>query len=597
MAGFLVAVAAYWPAFRAGYVWDDDLHLTNNRNVTQRDGLARIWFAPKTNVQFQPVVFSSFWLEYRLWQSDPRGYHVVNFILHIVVSLLVWRAAYLLKVPGAALIAGVFALHPVHVESVAWITERKNVLSGVFYLLSALAYMRFCPIEEDRTPGTCRWRYYVLALLLFAAALLSKSVTCSLPAVLLLLMWWKRGRVGVRDIALLLPMFAAGVTMAAVTAWMARHQNRAIGEAWEMTFAQSLVVAGESLWFYIGRLVWPNPLTFVYPRWQIDARSIWSLLAPIAAIALIVALWLNRRHTGRGPLAALLIFGGSLFPALSFFKFYYMQYSFVADHFQYLASLGVIGLAIGSASVAASRHNGLSAKLLPVFAVIIVICCAGLTRLQASRYQNTITLWQDTIRKNPDAWLAQINLGNELLEQGRINHAIVHFRQALRTRQELSKAHHGLAVAFHHLENLNEATSHYERAVALDHDYAVAYSNFGNALLAQGRVGDAIESYRRAIEIRPNFAFDRFKLANVLAARGEMEQAIEHYREAIRIKPKYYEAHTNLGKALANQGEINQAKYHLREALRINPDFGPARAALEELQVWELKDDGADSTQ
>ena len=642
-----MAVTAYWPTFRANFVWDDDLHLTKNRNVTQADGLAKIWFEPKTNVQYQPIVFSSFWLEYRLWQLDPRGYHVVNFILHSMVSLVVWRAAHLLKVPGAALIAAVFALHPVHVESVAWITERKNVLSAVLYMLSGLAYMRFCPIEEDRSLETRRWFYYGLALLLFAAALLSKSVTCSLPAVLWLLMWWKRGRVGLRDLALLMPMFAAGVAMAAVTAWMARNQNRAIGEAWDITFAQSLSVAGRSLWFYAGRLLWPSHLTFVYPRWRVDTQSIWPYLFPMSVLALIIVFWLYRRRVGRGPLVALLIFGGSLFPALSFFDFYYMRYSFVADHFQYLASLGVIGLVVGSGSLAAGRYGGVPARLLTISAVIAVVCCAWLTRHQASHYHNTITLWQDTVKKNPDAWLAQINLGNERLEQHRINQAMVHFRQALRARRQLPKAHHGLAVAFHLLGNLEEATSHYMQAVALDRDYAVAYSNWGDALMAQGRVDEAIESYRRTIKIKPDSVLARIKLARVLGTRGELEQAIaqlhaalrhdptsaeahfnlavaylhqgnrhdaenhlrlalrckndmakahnylgillegeeaiEHYREAIRIKPNYYEAHGNLGKALADRGEIDQAAYHLREALRIRPDFAPARSALEKL--------------
>ena len=205
---------AYSPVWQCAYIWDDDDYVTKNVHLRTLDGLWRLWI-PKTTRQYYPAVFSTFWLEYQLWGLRPLGFHLVNVLLHAVNGILVWRIAARLKIPGAWMIGAVFALHPVHVESVAWITERKNVLSGLFYLSSMLAYLRF-----DRLRGTARlqqvadilgsgWRWYVLSLALFVLALLSKSVTCSLPAALILVMLWQRKPFTIAQLAPLAPMFVS----------------------------------------------------------------------------------------------------------------------------------------------------------------------------------------------------------------------------------------------------------------------------------------------------------------------------------------------------------------------------------------------------
>ena len=337
---------AYLPALRGGFIWDDDDHITRNLAVVSADGLRKIWFEPRLTPQYYPLVFSSFWLEYRLWGANPLGFHVSNVVLHILNAWILWLVLRRLSIPAAWLAAGIFALHPVHVESVAWITERKNVLSGCFYLTSILAYLRFAAIGDTRTvKEDCRreWFSYFLAFMLFTAAPLAKTVSCSLPAVMLLLLWWK-DRLTVKTAMPLLPFFVVGMLGAATTIWFERTQIGAVGVDWDLSPVQRCLIAGRALWFYLGKLAWPTRLSFIYPRWTINAGQWWQYLYPISFVVLLVVLWVFRRAISKGPLVACLIYSGTLLPALGFFDVYPMRFSFVADHFQYLASIAPMTL-------------------------------------------------------------------------------------------------------------------------------------------------------------------------------------------------------------------------------------------------------------
>ena len=345
-AGLLIVltVAAYVPALRGGFVWDDDKYVTANRTLRTADGLAEIWFEIGVTIQYYPLVFTTFWIEHRLWGLEPFGYHLVNVLLHATSAGLLWTLLRRLKVPGAWLAAAVFAIHPVHVESVAWITERKNTLSGVFYLLALLSYLRFEPPDPQAHNRRRDWRFYPPALVLFTCALLSKTVTCSLPLVILLLLWWKRARWRWLNVLPVVPMLAIGALMGLLTAWMEKNIVLARGADWDLSIVQRCLIAGRALWFYLGKLVWPAEVMFTYPRWQVRADVWWQFLFPAATIAVVVALWLLRRRVGKPPLVAALFFGGTLAPALGLIDVYPMRYSFVADHFQYLASIGPIVL-------------------------------------------------------------------------------------------------------------------------------------------------------------------------------------------------------------------------------------------------------------
>ncbi len=349
----LMTVICYVPAMRGGFIWDDDENVTRNMVLRSWSGLAEIWTNPRSTQQYYPLTHTSFWIQYQLWDLNPFAYHLANIFLHSLNAIILWFVLRRLSVPGAWFAAAVFAVHPVHVESVAWITERKNVLSGAFYFASMLAYIRFAGLDDlPKVP-----RYYWLALGLFVCALLGKTATATLPAALLILLWWKRDRLTLRDILPLIPLFILGIGMGLLTGHLEKHHVGAVGEEWNIPIINKILIAGRIPWFYAGKLIWPAPLIFNYPRWHINPLDIWQYIYPIGVIVLIVFLWVLRNIIGKAPLAAVLYFGATLVPALGFFNVYFMRYSYVQDHFQYLASVGVIALISGLLSAAAKRFN------------------------------------------------------------------------------------------------------------------------------------------------------------------------------------------------------------------------------------------------
>lgn len=585
-AGGLVALtaAAYLPALNAGFIWDDDAYVTGNRTLRDADGLRRIWLDLGATPQYYPFTFTTFWLEYQLWGPTPSGYHAVNILLHALGAGLLWRVLYRLSVPGAWVAAAVFAVHPVHVESVAWITERKNVLSGACYLAALLVYLRFAAIGAGSTEQRSAGRLYAGALLLFVLALLSKSVTCSLPAVILLLIGWKRAVVTRRDVAALLPFFVLGVVMGLLTSWMERHHVGAAGDAWSLSWIERCLVAGRALWFYAGKLVWPGELTFIYPRWDIDARDPWAWLFPTAALLVVTAAWLLRRRIGRGPLVGLLIYGGTLLPALGFINVYPMQYSFVADHFQYLASASLIALLIAAATRAwPARQPELGARstrrpLLRQFATavptgLLLVIFVFLSRRQAGVYENLETLWRDTLAKNPACWLAHNNLGVVLREAGRTNEATHHFEQALRLKADYGLAHFNLGTLLADEGRLESAADRIRQGLRFQPDEPQALNYLGRILAAQRRPDEAIQHYLRAIAQQPDYAPALFNLGSLLADRGDNESAARYLQQGLAREPSDAVAQHRLGEVLERLGQCQEAIAAYRAALRVRPGW------------------------
>jgi len=530
----LLTLAAYTPALRGGFVWDDDSYVTENPTLRSPGGLAAIWFKPGATYQYYPLVFTSFWTEYHLWKLQPFGYHLVNVLLHALNAILLWRVLRCLQIPGSWLAAAIFAVHPVMVESVAWITERKNVLSGLFYLLAALAWLRFRPLtatESERTPD---WRFYGLASGLFVCALLSKTVTCSLPVVLALVIWWKTGRIEKRDILALTPWLLLGAASGFTTRWL-EQRLVAGGTEWDLSFVQRCLIAGRALWFYAAKLCWPRPLSFVYPRWDIDAGAAWQYAFPLAALAVLAVLWLLRSRIGKGPLVAALFFAVTLAPALGFFNVYPFRYSFVADHFQYLASIGLITLVASAGTVAfrkaGQRVHGLGAAV----AAVILLLLGMATWTQAQAYDSLESLWRDTLAKNPNAWLAHNNLGALLREAGKTDDAIAQFKEALRIKPDLPEAHYNLGVTLARLDRFPEAIEQYDQALRLKPDFAEAHYNFGIALAETGRIPEAMDHWKQALQLKPDYAEAHFNLGLMLAAQGQTTGALTHYRAALEL--------------------------------------------------------------
>ncbi len=510
MAALALAAAvflAYQPAWQGGFIWDDDAHV--RPELQSWNGLCRIWCDLKATQQYYPLLHSAFWLERGLWGDATLGYHLVNIALHVAAALLVAVILRRLKVPGAYLAAAIFALHPVHVESVAWITELKNTLSAVFYLSAALVYLRFDHSREKAS--------YFLAFGLFVLGLLSKTVTATLPAALLVVFWWQRGRLSWRrDVLPLLPFFALGAAAGVFTALVERKLGGAEGAAFDFTIVERCLIAGRAIWFYLGKLFWPADLIFIYPRWHVSQAVWWQYLFPLAGLLLLAGLWAIRRRV-RGPLAAFLFFAGTLFPVLGFCNVYPFIYSFVADHFQYLASMGIIALT--SAGVAMLLNHWRLWGRWPAycFCGALLTVLATRTWAQCCMYSDIEQLYLRTIDRNPDCWMAYNNLGLLLVERGQLDEAMGCYGKALAIKPDCKLAHLNLGEAFSRCHRLDDAMAEYRAALAIDPDYAEAHYNLGNALLIRERVPAAVAEYRRALAIRPDFAKARHNLEIVLS--------------------------------------------------------------------------------
>ncbi len=505
----LVAAIVYWPLLNNGFIWDDDAYVLNNVQLRTFDGLYNIWFRLGAVPQYYPLVHSTFWLEYHAWGLYPTGYHLTNLALHIGSALLIWRLLLRLSVPGAWLAAAIFAVQPVEVESVAWVTERKNVLSCALALGSLWAYLNFSPPDDARAPRSrlSAWAFYALSLLLFLGALLSKTVTASVPAVLLVITWWKRGRITWRDLAPLVPFFGLGLALAYVTVWMEQTHVGAVGPEWDLSFTERTLIAGRALWFYAGKLFFPYPLIFFYHRWTIDPAVWWQYLFPLAAVGVLVALWLARGRIGRGPLAAALIFGGVLLPALGYFNVYPFRFSFVADHFQYHASIALLALAAAAGVVAFERWTQADSPLRVLAAGGVLLVLGAISQERTRVYRDLVTLYEDTLAKNPTSWAARFNLGESLLTQGKPDEGLREIREAVRLSPEQPWLRTGLASALVTAGDIDEAEAQFRQALAEPlHDVARADAlvRLGVLLAQKGNLDEAIDLFRQAIELRPN---------------------------------------------------------------------------------------------
>ncbi|HWA09588.1 MAG TPA: tetratricopeptide repeat protein [Opitutaceae bacterium] len=545
-AAALLAVAtlfAYLPSFRGEFIWNDSDYVTAPE-LRSLSGLSAIWTRLGATEQYYPLLHSFFWIQHALWGDHPFGYHLVTLLLHITGSVLFALILQRLRVPGAWLAGFIFALHPVHVESVAWITEQKNTLSLVFYLLSAWYYLQF---DETRNA-----RAYGLALTWFFLSLLCKTVTASLPAALLVVFWWKRGRLDWRkDIQPLVPWLVLGAAMGLFTGWVEQTYLGAKGQDFNLPLLERGLVAGRAIWFYLFNLLWPFDLNFIYPRWVPSIAVWWQWLFPAAVLILLGLLW-SIRARSRAPLAAALLFIGALFPVLGFVNLYGALYSFVWDHWQYLPDLAPVallsaGLVLGWDRLA-SRLPGLGA----VLASLLVFLLAALSWSHCAMFQDNWKLYRETLVRNPGAWMAHFNLGGMYLKiPGQEPPAIAEFEAALRLNPELSDAHYDLGTVLAKMPGQEQAAiAHFEAALRISPDNPAIHYNLGNLLL---------------------------KLP------GRLPDAITHYREALRLNPRLAEAHYNLGLALlSDERRIPEAMPHLEQALQLKPnDFPLARQIVD----------------
>ena len=523
-------IFAYWPAWHGGFIWDDDRYVTHNYLLIAPDGLRRIWFSLDAPSQYFPLAYTVLRIERSLWDLNPAGYHWVNILLHLGNALLVWRILARLKVPGAWLAAAIFALHPVQVESVAWISELKNVLMGFFFLLTVSTWIEYVDARDKH-----RKILYAAALVFYLFALCAKSTACTLPAALLLVLWLEEKPIGRRVLLEIIPfvLLALGVGLVAVW-WEKYHQGTRMLVS--LGPLERLLIASRAVWFYLGKIFWPAELTFIYPQWRIDAASPVAYLWLIAAIAFVVAIYYGRRWFGRSVEVATLFFVVTLGPLLGFVMLYTFRYTFVADHYQYLASIGPIALA-SAGLVALSRSSKTRQQVVGGTSFAILICLGLLTWRQSATYHDLETLWRSTIAKNPDCWMAYNNLGVVQFEKGSVEDAIEKYQQSLR----------------------------------LHPDYPEAHYNLGSALLQKGYPDEAIRQCEEALKIQPNEPDAHVVLGNAFMAKRDVDRAINQYQQALTVRPEDSNAHYNLGIALQEKGETERAAREYEKARKYEP--------------------------
>ena len=608
---------SYARVFNADFIWDDESHLTRNPCIVGPLGLKEVWTS--TRAVYYPLVLTTFWVVHKFVGLSPWPYHLLNVLLHAGSAVLLWQVLRQLNVRGAWLGAALWALHPVMVQSVAWVTELKNTQSGFFYLLSIFCFLnweeklrmtrisRIKGAEEVlvKYPRNPRYLWFGLSLLFFLPAILSKPSVVMLPVVIALCIWWRRGRVYLRDITALAPFLLISAFASVWTILEQKFHAGAIGVEWAQTWPERLIVAGRAIWFYSAKLAWPYPLIFIYPRWKINSYQLIAYLPLVAAAAGLLALWLIRAKWSRAALFAAVYYAVSLFPVLGFFSVYFFRYSFVSDHFQYLASMGPLALAGAGIATACSRlaaSGRLSALpstsqhpppqdsgvansavvTMPLAGIcgILLLSLALLTWRQTAVYHNLVTLYAATLTRNPGCWMAHYNLGIALNDQGDADGAIAHYRQAVELRPSYAEAHYNLGRLLVQKGRIDEAIVHYEKALEINPADAETHNNLGATLFANGRVDDAMAHYRKALAIRPDYADASCNLASALLSNGDLDGAIAHYSACLALSPNQFEAQYNLANALLRVGRTDEAIAHFQKVLKLRPDNADARANL-----------------
>jgi protein O-mannosyl-transferase len=577
---------AYQPCWNGQPVWDDDINLIRPE-LRSSAGLVRIWTQLGATQQYYPLAYSVFWLEHHLWGASTLGYHLLNILLHVFSALLIVKILRRLDIPGEAawLAAGIFALHPVMVESVAWMTELKNTLSGAFYCGAALAYLEFDNKRETK--------HYSVALLFFLLGLLTKSAIVTLPAALLVVFWWKRGRLAWRrDTVPLLPFIAVGLIAGLLTAWIERRFVGATGSEFSFTAVDRCLIAGRAVWFYLLKLLFPVDLVLIYPRWHIDAAAAWQYLFPGAILLAAVLFW-RQRHRSRAPLAVLLYFVVTLLPSLGFINVNYFRFSFVADHFQYLACIGPFSAA--AAGIIRGNRRLLSKELRrtwqPFLFSTLLTVLSLLSWKQSGMYSDAETLFRATVTRNTNCWLAHNNLGRVLADTGRTDEAVAHFQKAVEINPTFGEAHFNLGVLVADMGRTDEAVAHYRKAVEFDPDHADAHNNLGVLLEQMGQADEAMALYRKTLEINPNHSGVHNNLGILLARLGRRDEAMAHYRRALEIDPNAIDPLQNLAFSLVQKGQRTDAILAFERALQLAKSTGDeARAKMFAQILADLND-------
>jgi len=531
----------FWPALRGDWLWDDDILITNNTELRSWSGFGHIWLATPAT-EYWPLSWTALWIEWHLWGNHPLGYHLVSLVLHLGSSFLIWRLFARLGLRGGWIGGLLFVIHPLVVESVAWISEIKNTLSLPLFLLSFDAWLD----GESKQKNTG----YLRSIFYYLAAMLTKTSTVMLPLVLLLYGWWKRGEITRQETRRVIPYGIIALGLGLLTIYCQSNSVTA-GTIKMDGYFERLLGAAMAVCFYLGKFLWPMELLPIYPGWNFDPPSLIQVLPIPLLIALTIGLWTQRKSWGRHVLFGFGFFALNLLPVLGLMKMNYLSISLVADHLAYLPMIGLLGLVVAGVEQAEQRFIGNFRPVGEVVLASVLMLLAWKSHHYAEKFINQETLWTYELSRNPRAYLAHNNLGVVFMQRGQVPEAIEQYQQTLQLKP----------------------------------DYAEAYNNLGNALRRVGRVPEAIKSFQQALQIRPGFAEANYNWGNVLLGADRKEEAIEQYEQALRLKPDLAEAHNNLGIALARTGQIPEAIEHFQQALQFNPNYTDAQNNLEHVQL------------
>jgi tetratricopeptide (TPR) repeat protein len=639
----LALLVVYRPALDGEFLWDDADNIAKSAPLREPGGLRRIWFEPGATQQYFPALHTLWWLEWRAFGDDPRGYHVVNLLLHFTAACLLARVVSLFGLPGPWFTAALFALHPLCVESVAWITEGKNTLSLCFLLAALAAYLRsegfpLCEaaasrmksrsgddsdvhvlesfvssVNQSPAPAAIAARptawycvtYYCASLGLFTLAVLSKTNAVALPGVILVLLAWRRGRLTLRDVAGMLPMIAIGAAVALVVVGVERRLMGDGRAEFDWPWIERIIVAGQACWFYLAKIFWPHPLTFIYPRWPIDPHDATARLWPLAAVALPLVLWSFRKKLGSAPLVALLIFGGTLLPVLGLMPIYGQIFSYVADHWTYLSLIPIVvlfgsGLAYvverampsspqarsacysdaGSSMPTRQSRDGMARRLAKVGAWGMLTMLAYLTWRQTPIYRTEIALWTDTLAKNPACWLAHNNLALQLIDEDRPADAARHLAAALELRPRFKEAYVNRGLIAAEQGRRADAAADFRRALELDPQMADAHANLAMLLIDAEQLPEAVAHLRAVLRRNPRFPQARASLGLLLARTGQVSPGLAELHLALEQDPQDLKAMTNLGIVLAGAGRGEEAAAVFQRVLELEPHHAAAQAGI-----------------
>ncbi|HEY3760258.1 MAG TPA: tetratricopeptide repeat protein [Verrucomicrobiae bacterium] len=563
-----------------GFVWDDDVLCVANPYVKSPAGWHQVWFTKKTPDYF-PIMSDAFWLQWRMWHMHPAGYRIVNTLLHALNALLFWRIL-LRLIPrqgtAARLAALIFALHPVNVESVAWIAELKNTLSLMFFCLSVLAYLRF--------DGKEAWKWYFVSFGFFLLALLSKIEVAPLPCILLGIAWWQRGRIGLKDIFRTVPFFFVAFVLGLVSIWFQNHV--AIGHDVVRTdnFWSRLAAAGWAVWFYFYKTILPINIMPIYPHWHIDPTDARSYLPGILLVGMFATCWIFRKSWGKPVLFALGFAVLMYAPALGFLNIYFFRFSLVANHWQYFSIIGPIALA-SVGLVWLSRFMPQDQLLRPLFCAMLLIVLGTLTWQQAGIYRNSYTLWSTTLEKNEACFIGHNDLGFYLLEHGETTNALPHFQRAVELQPDDEASQKNLGSALLQEGSVSDAINQFQIALTLRTNDVGAMNNLALAFSREGKTSDAMVEYDKALAIQPNDAGVHHNYGMALLRLGEVDAAMAHYQKALATQPNDPELHNDMANALSKKGQVADAIKEWEKAIDLRTNYFAAENNL----AWALATD------